>query len=204
MDKMRGVGNDTIWMNKNYHAASFRAIIDAFQNDSHNSQSVQLQDFLEKPAFVQLARDAAAAPRNCVAVSHMHIYDTLAPTKSMTAFEQFLSSPFFAGIVSSLAGKKIQYHSMQWFSFGHGQYTLLHDSLQQEPGLYLFFDCAQWNPEWGGFTSFIQDNEEVARILPRQNTATFISIGEGTRYFSRYVTHHAKRHRRILAVAIFK
>jgi len=190
----------TDWLQQNYldrHA--LLAISQAYRS----SQSVQLRSFLDAGMFRKLQQQALSTTKKRKSAPDRHIYDVLKPKGRMQSFENFLHSSSCSMLVSFFAGTKMTCQSIEWLSFGHRQYSILHDKMEQEPGLYMVMDFTPWNQEWGGFTSVVKGDEEQVRIEPQPNTATFFTF-EDARYFTKYVNHRAKDKRRVLMMAIFK
>lgn len=190
------------WVNKDYLNP---VLLRQMRNVYRRQQSVQLRAFLTLQQFRQLQHDAMHAPQTARSVPDMFIYDALKPCGTMLSFEHFLRSPVFAQLLSFILGRKVACASIEWQSFRHRHYTLLHDKLRQERGIYLFFDLtARWEEAWGGYTSVVKDGDELARIIPRANALTFFTLAGKARHFTTYVNHKAGQHRRLVLVARFK
>ncbi len=145
------------------------------------------------------------APQTVRSVPDMFIYDAIKSHGTMLSFERFLRSKAFAQFLSFIIGRKVACASIEWQSFRHRQYTLLHDKLKQERGIYLFFDLsARWDEAWGGYTSVVKDGEELVRVIPRADALTFLTLAGKARHFTTYVNHKAGQHRRLVLVARFK
>ncbi len=190
------------WIDKDYlNPVLLQQIRDAYRQQ----QSIQLRAFLTADRFKRLQRDARRTPRTARSVPDMFIYDALTPHGMVLSFENFLRSKAFAQFLSFILGRKAACSSIEWRSFSHRHYTLLHDKLKQERGIYLFFDLtARWDEVWGGYTSVVKNGEELARIIPRANALTFLTLAGKARHFTRYVNHKASQHRRLVLVARFK
>jgi len=190
------------WINTDYlNPALLRQMKEAYQRQ----QSVQLRAFLTASQFKRLQRDAMRASRTVQSVPDMFCHDAIKLSGTMLSFGRFLRSKAFAQLLSFIAGRKVACASIEWQSFGQGQYTLLHDTLRQERGIYLFFDLsARWDEAWGGYTSVVKDGDELARISPRANALTFLTLKGKARHFTKYVDHKAGRRRRLVLVARFK
>lgn len=193
------------WINQHYlNRPALTAIRDAYLKNK-TIQSVQLRDFLNKRAYTFLQRDAWGATRKRQSSSTMFIYDALKPHRTMLDFERLLRSKEFAALLSFLAGKKLAVQEIEWQSFSHRHYTLLHDKRVQKNGVYFFLDLPQqWDDAWGGYTSLVRDGQELIRISPRGNAATFLTMAGKARQFTKYVNYRAGKHRRIVLVARFK
>ncbi|XP_054706181.1 prolyl 3-hydroxylase OGFOD1-like isoform X2 [Uloborus diversus] len=77
-------------------------------------------------------------------------------------------------------------------------YTLLHDDMwKQGESLHamMYFNCSEWDPLNGGFTSFVSEGEEEPLLLvdPKPNSLALVFITEGTASFVKYVNCNAKK-----------
>ncbi|KFM82494.1 2-oxoglutarate and iron-dependent oxygenase domain-containing protein 1, partial [Stegodyphus mimosarum] len=82
--------------------------------------------------------------------------------------------------------------------WSHGSYTLLHDqSFTQSSFLnaQLYFNCSEWDPEFGGYTSYVAEyeNEELLQTDPKPNSLALVYITEGTSHFTKYINHRAAK-----------
>lgn len=92
--------------------------------------------------------------------------------------------------LSKIAGKTLKFKKLEWRKFKHKDYTLLYDSLKPE-GFVVMIDIVPMAQEWGGYSSFIGDSGEVARVIAEKNTLTLINA-KGLRHFVKRVNHHSK------------
>eukprot|EP00795_Rhopilema_esculentum_P004259 gene4259-20454_t len=82
--------------------------------------------------------------------------------------------------------------------WARGSYTLMHDS---DPALkefaldaMLFFRCDNWDPSFGGFTSYIADSEdeELLTICPTSNCLTLVYRDKETVRFVKHINASCK------------
>ena len=169
--------------------------------------SLELQSFLQPSVFSAIKKQAEKAKYTTISFPDMFINNIIEEKEIkgvLNEFMSFLESKEFSLFLSAIAGKKIFCKTIEWCSFGHGQYTLLYDEMQQEQGVYLFFDCCSLEESCGGYTSIISDSKELACILPKQNTLTFFTLSNKVRYFTKYVNHKAGKKRRVVLMVKFK
>ncbi|XP_030059563.1 LOW QUALITY PROTEIN: prolyl 3-hydroxylase OGFOD1 [Microcaecilia unicolor] len=82
----------------------------------------------------------------------------------------------------------------QW---GHGNYTLMHDTDTDHAefalDLLLFFGCEDWEAEYGGFTSYIakEEDEELLTMIPENNALALIYRDKETLKFVKYINHRS-------------
>ncbi|NWU95243.1 OGFD1 hydroxylase, partial [Upupa epops] len=79
--------------------------------------------------------------------------------------------------------------------WSHGHYTLVHDSQATEFALDLLFfcGCEDWDPEYGGFTSYIAkgEDEELLTVNPEDNCLALVYRDKETLKFVKYINHRS-------------
>jgi hypothetical protein len=103
--------------------------------------------------------------------------------------------------ISKIVGKKLKFKSLEWRKFKKGDYTLLYDSLKPESGFVVMVDIVPVAQEFGGFSSFIGDSGEVARVIPGKNTLTLVNA-KGLRHFVKKLNHYS--HSRIFLYGVLQ
>ncbi|XP_069724792.1 prolyl 3-hydroxylase OGFOD1 isoform X1 [Phaenicophaeus curvirostris] len=77
----------------------------------------------------------------------------------------------------------------------HRHYTLVHDSQATEFALDLLFfcGCEDWDPEYGGFTSYIAkgEDEELLTVNPEENCLALVYRDRETMKFVKYINHRS-------------
>ncbi|NXD15468.1 OGFD1 hydroxylase, partial [Nothocercus nigrocapillus] len=77
----------------------------------------------------------------------------------------------------------------------HGHYTLVHDTQATEFALDLLFfcGCEDWDPEYGGFTSYIAkgEDEELLTVNPENNCLALVYKDKETMKFVKYINHRS-------------
>ncbi|KAK4814146.1 hypothetical protein QYF61_009065 [Mycteria americana] len=77
----------------------------------------------------------------------------------------------------------------------HGHYTLVHDAQATEFALDLLFfcGCEDWDPECGGFTSYIAkgEDEELLTVNPEDNCLALVYRDKETMKFVKYINHRS-------------
>ncbi|NWR34656.1 OGFD1 hydroxylase, partial [Tachuris rubrigastra] len=77
----------------------------------------------------------------------------------------------------------------------HGHYTLVHDTQATEFALDLLFfcGCEDWDPEYGGFTSYIAkgEDEELLTVNPEDNCLALVYRDKETLKFVKYINHRS-------------
>ncbi|MBZ3889969.1 Prolyl 3-hydroxylase OGFOD1 [Sciurus carolinensis] len=76
-----------------------------------------------------------------------------------------------------------------------GHYTLIHDNSKTEFALDLLFycGCEGWEPEYGGFTSYIAkgEDEELLTVNPENNSLALIYRDRETLKFVKHINHRS-------------
>ncbi|XP_061231799.1 prolyl 3-hydroxylase OGFOD1 [Neopsephotus bourkii] len=77
----------------------------------------------------------------------------------------------------------------------HGHYTLVDDTQATEFALDLLFycGCEDWDPEYGGFTSYIAkgEDEELLTVNPEDNCLALVYRDKETMKFVKYINHRS-------------
>uniref|UniRef100_A0A8D3D980 Prolyl 3-hydroxylase OGFOD1 n=1 Tax=Scophthalmus maximus TaxID=52904 RepID=A0A8D3D980_SCOMX len=79
--------------------------------------------------------------------------------------------------------------------WSHGGYTLLHDGeaarAEYALDLVLPFGCADWQTEFGGFTSYVanEEDEELLTVYPEDNSLALVYRDKETLKFVKHVNH---------------
>ncbi|XP_072321427.1 prolyl 3-hydroxylase OGFOD1 [Eucyclogobius newberryi] len=77
----------------------------------------------------------------------------------------------------------------------HGSYTLLHDGeaarAEYALDLILPFRCADWDTEFGGFTSYVanEEDEELLTVYPEDNSLALVYRDRETLKFVKHINH---------------
>ncbi|XP_061566613.1 prolyl 3-hydroxylase OGFOD1 [Cololabis saira] len=101
-------------------------------------------------------------------------------SSATTSGEKELSTPVCCGEVR------------RW---SHGSYTLLHDgeaaSAEYALDLVLPFGCTEWQSEFGGFTSYVanEEDEELLTVYPEDNSLALVYRDKETLKFVKHVNH---------------
>lgn len=76
-----------------------------------------------------------------------------------------------------------------------GHYTLIHDNSKTEFALDLLFycGCEGWEPEFGGFTSYIAkgEDEELLTVNPENNSLALVYRDRETLKFVKHINHRS-------------
>jgi len=101
-------------------------------------------------------------------------YKPLEYSYSVAKPPEFTQSDEFKKLIEGIIGP-VDITLLECRKFESGDYTVLTDDLPEGTGFLFSLDLTQLDEEWGGYTSFVQDNEEVVRQVPIQNTLFLIN-----------------------------
>ncbi|KAM6943507.1 prolyl 3-hydroxylase OGFOD1 [Xenentodon cancila] len=79
--------------------------------------------------------------------------------------------------------------------WSHGSYTLLHDGeaarAEYALDLVLPFSCTDWQSEFGGFTSYVanEEDEELLTVYPEDNSLALVYRDKETLKFVKHINH---------------
>ncbi|KAM3877385.1 prolyl 3-hydroxylase OGFOD1 [Diretmus argenteus] len=79
--------------------------------------------------------------------------------------------------------------------WSHGDYTLLHDGeaarAEYALDLMLPFGCSDWQSEFGGFTSYVanEEDEELLTVYPEDNSLALVYRDKETLKFVKHINH---------------
>ena len=141
-------------------------------------QQIQLLDFLTEETLKKIK---AHNPKKILAPDKFSFSSCALPALNFSEELRIL--------ISFITKQQLKITEMSFKAFEHGDYTLLYDDLNQS-GILALLDVSSWKEEWGGYTSFVADNE-VFRLVPQKNSL-FIVNHDGLKHFVKYVNHHAK------------
>ncbi len=100
-------------------------------------------------------------------------------------------------LLKDLELKELKLISSNFFQFGHKDYTLLNDKKNEKEGITLFIELTKnWKEESRGYTSFIENNTEVLRIIPKENSVTIIKTNEKMKSFIKYINNQTEENKR--------
>jgi len=156
-----------------------------------NKNSIQLQCFFEEEYFNKL-KDRI----NKIILKKEFIPQLYSYSSADFKDKDIIST--INNLISYLFNKSSKLSSSRIFSFQHRDYTLLSDSIRQDDGVKVIIELTDnWNDEANGYTSFVKDKKEVARINVINNSVSIIRTNNDMRSFVKYVNYKSKDKKRI-------
>lgn len=117
-------------------------------------------------------------------------YEPLSHSYKIASPPSFVNSSF-VNLISQVVGKKLKLKTAQVRAFLEGDYTLLADDTKPAKGYAVILDVNSVAEEVGSYTSFLNDKEEVIRVVPKKN-ALFIVNQSGLKSFVKYHNHKSQ------------
>ncbi len=154
---------------------------------SKNSpKSIKLEDFFKKEKYGLLKNEIRS-----LKYKRKYIPDKLSFSIADIGknFKKLIDSEELRIFLGFLIGKNIKNYMINSKMLKHKDYTLLSD----EQGTiksgcvvnFLFNDL--WREEYGGYFSYISENEEVLRVLPTENSVIIVFIDQTIQGFIKYI-----------------
>lgn len=162
--------------------------------------SIKLEDFFKKEKYILLNNEI----RN-LKFKKKYIPDKLSFSISETGanFDKLFNSDEFRIFLEFIINKKITNFKKKALLIKHKDYSLLSDDNVKFTGILInFFFNDLWRDVYGGYFSYISENEEVLRILPSENSLTIVSVDEKVDGFIKYVNINSRKKRIYLNNAI--
>ncbi|QQG38961.1 MAG: hypothetical protein HYS32_00660 [Candidatus Woesearchaeota archaeon] len=159
--------------------------------------SVQLQNFFDDNYFNELIDKIKKVELN-------KIFDSLNYSYSSAGFNDKELINGISGFLSKLLGKKVNFNFSKIFCFKHKDYTLLNDEISEEKGFKVILELTEnWSDEFGGYISFVKDEEEVFRVDTIDNSFTLIKTNDKMKSFVKYINNKAGNNLRLFLELFF-
>ncbi len=148
---------------------------------------VQLQDFLQKDTLDKMV----------LLCKERKVKRVWRPLECLYSFFEWKDSvkeiQVFLGKVFNKSLKSVRGYYFEW-----RDYLLLQDKKGEEEGYVVLLDLTSgWEKEAGGYSSFLEDNVEKARIYPVINSLSIVKTTKKTKCLVKYVNHKAEKRRRL-------
>lgn len=166
---------------------SINKIKEIFDRDG----SIQLQNFFDREYLNKLI--------NKIKNVKLKIeYDPMLHSYNYSEFEDKELINELNKILSKINIKlSLSLSSSRLFCFGHRDYSLLSDKINEEEGIKIIIELTKdWNHEANGYTSFVMDNKELVRINSIGNSVSIIKTDNNIKSFVKYINHYALNKKR--------
>ena len=161
-------------------------------SDAYNKQNpknIRLENFFQKPVFYLLQRKL----RNSEYSLKFHPYKYKYLITKSKEIDSFLNGGYFRSIVNAIL--KINKYKIKYEirKFEPGDYTLLHDTEKERPGIDFIIDFSGESKAYhGGYATYLTESEELLQLNPAPNTLSFVERKKGVMKYTKYFTHRNK------------
>ena len=156
--------------------------------NNQNPRNIRLEKFFQ-PAVFSILQDKLY---NLKFKLKFHPYKYKYFTAKSTEINSFLNGRYFKNIVQSIIGLKNYKIKYEIRKFEHGNYTLLHDAEKGKPGIDFVIDFSKSNENFGGFTVYLTETEELLQLNPSSNTLSFIERNKNVMKYTKYVQNQQR------------
>ena len=157
--------------------------------NNQNPRNIRLEKFFQAAVFELLQRKLYNSKYSLKFHPYKYKYLT---TKSKEV-DSFLNGRYFQNIINSIL--KINKYKIEYEirKFEPGNYTLLHDTEKEQPGIDFIIDFSGESKTYhGGYTTYLTESEELLQLKPAPNTLSFIERKKGVMKYTKYFTHQNK------------
>ncbi len=146
--------------------------------------SIQLQEFLENASYKILLEN----------IKKLELEKNYKPELYSNSSIKY-NIKDLNNFLEELMGKRVR--SSRLFCFKHKDYTIINDNINEEEGFTIILELTEkWNKKYGGYTSFVKNNEEIFRLNPKKNSLTIIKTNIEMKSFVKYINNKAKNKKR--------
>ena len=156
---------------------------------SQNPNSISLRNIFQPPVFSLIQKKLYESEYSRRFKPFQYMYHA---TK-LKEIGSFIKGYYFTAIAKKILGIgnfKVNYEIRQ---FQAGDYTLLHDAISNEPAIDFVIDFSKSADNYGGYTVYLNEGEELLHLNPHPNTLSFVEKKPGMMKYTKYVTHRQKR-----------
>ncbi|MBI2666378.1 hypothetical protein HYX13_02085 [Candidatus Woesearchaeota archaeon] len=174
------------------------------QNTFKTEGSALLFNFFDEETLLEIKKTLSSLPFKEEKEVLKHNYAKCSPKLILKniPLKNIFQSKEFLGFLSFVLNKKISSLSFSAYSFTWKDYTLLHDEVQEKPGVDIILDLAavhheNWNEAWGGVITYLDGSGEFRKLPVRKNVLALVErkTPEEQR-FVQYVNHYAEGKKR--------
>jgi hypothetical protein len=151
----------------------------------NSPKSIKLEDFFKKEKYELLENEIKS-----LKFKRKYIPDRLSFSVSDLGknFRRLFDSEEFRLFFSFLIGKSIKNYKINSLMFKHKDYSLLEDDDNKNSFFEInFFFNDLWKDYYGGYFSYISENEEVLRVLSTENSVAIIYLDNEVKGFTKYI-----------------
>ncbi|KAF0976959.1 hypothetical protein FDP41_004254 [Naegleria fowleri] len=187
------------WFSEPYLQQNIR---EAINKQFCEESSIELRKFLNEEKFNKLYEEIKTLQNDqhfelTIPANRRHFLrlkkDNLDNNSLLAKFYEFVSSEIFTSYISEVTSLPIKNINLQARKFRNGDYALVQNTPTNEVRLDVLIRLCpdNWDFEYGGGVTYMDEEEELLAILPEPNTISIVLRDEGVQTFVKFLTHHA-------------
>ncbi len=163
-----------------------KSAMNIFNNQS--PRNIRLEKFFQ-PAIFNILQNKLLQTKYKL---KFHPYKHKFFTAKSKEINSFLNGRYFKEIVENIMGVKNYKITYEIRKFEPGNYTLLHDAEKEKLGIDFIIDFSKSNKNFGGYTIYLTETEELLQLIPSPNTISFVEKNKKVMKYTKYVQHKQK------------
>lgn len=162
--------------------------------------NIQLGEFFATKKFKELQKELSKTKLKRKYLPDKRDYFIPKKDKNLKEFNKFVRSKEFQSLVEFLTNKKTKFKASEIQIFKHQNYTLIQDELKNKKQVQVICDFTKnWNVEWGGQKSYLDEGKNPIKIKPLENSVCIIILSDNTKEFIKYINFKAGKNKLINA-----
>ncbi len=157
----------------------------------NSPKSIMLEDFFKKEKYYMLKEEIRR-----LKFKRKYFPDKLSFNQGEIGknFKKLIQSEELKTVFEFLLGKKINDFKTNSIMLKHKDYSLLSDNGPEVSGFLInFFFNDLWKEEYGGYFSFVSENAEVLRLMPKENCVSIVYVDKTVDWFIKYINVNSNK-----------
>ena len=157
--------------------------------NSQNPRNIRLERFFQPAAFGLLQKKLHRSSYKLKFHPNKYKYFT---TK-LKEIDSFLNGRYFDDLIKKILNIKKYKLKYEIRKLEAGNYTLLHDTEKENPGIDFVIDFSKHAKKYfGGYTAYLTESEELLKLTPSPNSISFVERKNQVLKYTKYFTHQNK------------
>lgn len=187
------------WINPLYLLPETISQVEKTFYSHKNIKSIQLGQFLLANKAEILEKSLEKSKWEHAYVPHMYSYSIVTSGNIFKEFFALLNTHGFKTLIGTMIKKQIKNINPHALSFGHKDYTLLHDTIDEKEHILCTFDFTkEWSENAGGQMIFTHQDSEPMIFQPTFNAMNIVSVTKDVHMFVKYVNSNAAKKKMFL------
>lgn len=162
-------------------------------------QSIQLGQFLLQSQAEKLVKALEKMKWQEAYIPHMYSHKLSSNESALKELYTFLGTAGFKALLGTMLKRELKTVTPKAFLFEHGDYTLMHDALEEKKHILCTFDFTmRWPENSGGQQVFMHSSAEPLIFVPSFNALNIVSMSGDVRSFLKYVNCNAGKSKRFI------